>query len=251
MTRQIANAAGLPVLDMALSPDVHDPLAYATQLTPEQRQQRIVVCVRGLDNLLPLHENGQPTRPERWPEVQTQVARTLDLRRDWLGHMPHVFLVWANLPMLGVLREFAPNFMSQARGVFDLRDLDDTQTQLPERSLERLPHGEVSVPDADTLRREWALVTEQLAALKGENIPPDLALRVLRLQTDAQRMGVALADPPDVARVIDALRADPAATLAQGNRFYELDQVNDAVELYTRALEGYRTKKDHRGESIA
>ena len=169
MTRQIANAAGLPVLDMALSPDVHDPLAYATQLTPEQRQQRIVVCVRGLDNLLPLHENGQPTQPERWPEVQTQVARTLDLRRDWLGHMPHVFLVWATAPMLGVLREFAPNFMSQARGVFDLRDLDDTQTQLPERSLERLPHGEVSVPDADTLRREWALVTEQLAALKGEN----------------------------------------------------------------------------------
>ena len=253
MSHQLAEAAGLLMLDMALSPEVHDPLAYAHTLSPEERQARRVVCVRGFDNLLPPHEDGQPTRPERWREMQLQVARTLDLRRDWLGQMPHVFLVWATESALAILREAAPNFMSQVRGVFDVRAIDDGGAHLAQRQG---PHRSIdanSVPDAETLRREWALALEQLQAVqdKRDGLPAELVLRLLRLLIDAQRLGIQLNEQLDLTTLVNSLEADANTTMMLGNWLYERGEAKHALELYERALAKYRSTKQRGGEGAA
>lgn len=82
-----------------LQPDVHDYLAH---LSPQQQQERAVVCVYDIECV--------------WPDA----ARYLDRQRDVLAAHPHTLVLWIERYTRAPLAHAAPNFFSRHNGVFDL-----------------------------------------------------------------------------------------------------------------------------------
>jgi hypothetical protein len=82
-----------------LRPDVHE---YLVQMTPQQQQERAVVCIYDIECV--------------WPDA----ARYLDRQRDVLSAYPHTLVLWIERYTRGPLAQAAPNFFSRHSGVFDL-----------------------------------------------------------------------------------------------------------------------------------
>ncbi|MCW1970430.1 MAG: tetratricopeptide repeat protein [Anaerolineae bacterium] len=258
VSREIAAALDVPLQWLRLTRNFVTALDYAQQLPAEQRQQTRVVSLSGLDQLV---ESGSTPKLEidafnaSLHAQQIAFASQLDIRRDVLTRYTHLILLWVTLPVVPILLQHAPNFMSRVGGggYFDLTGYTHEAKQDADHEAASIPASrEVQAKNADELRQDFALTTDQLQRTLAPAMRDGVIKHLIQIYLDAYDLGVTL--PLEPLNTIEAkIAASPKTLTAQmandlGWLYLERGDARQAKSYFEAALHKSQATQDKQQE---